>query len=127
MGVLRTNGIRQADLSLTFVTRQKIQALNRKFLKRTSPTDVLAFDLQNPANCKDGTLIAEVVISVDAARARYREMGTKLYEELGLYIVHGILHLCGYDDHGAKLTQRMRHREQVMCRKFQKHIAKVIS
>ncbi len=57
----------------------------------------------------------DIIISVDAAKSQAQEYGTSIAQELTLYIVHGLLHLLGYDDHAPKDIQKMRRKEtQVM-------------
>ncbi|HLF17381.1 MAG TPA: rRNA maturation RNase YbeY [Candidatus Omnitrophota bacterium] len=106
--IIRRKGIAQATLTVVFVTATKIRALNRKFLKRTYTTDVLAFDLGTSRKC----LAGDVIISVDAASANAKTYGTGVSQELALYLVHGILHLLGYDDHRKKDIVRMRREEK---------------
>lgn len=61
------------------------------------------------------SLSGDIIISVDAAIAQAQEYGTSIAHELTLYIVHGLLHLLGYDDHAPKDIQKMRRKEaQVM-------------
>lgn len=98
----------KAQLSAVFVTDRKIRSLNKEFLQRDCSTDVLAFDYTVQHHKLDG----EIVISATTAYKNARKFGTSSYEELILYVVHGILHLLGYDDHRAKDTKKMRAREK---------------
>ncbi|MCA9404089.1 MAG: rRNA maturation RNase YbeY [Candidatus Omnitrophica bacterium] len=113
--ILRHLKIRKADLSLAFVSSQKIRALNIKYLNRAHTTDVLAFDLSSGED-GPGVLTGEVIISTDAVVQNARRFGTTPASELALYIIHGILHLTGYDDHAAADRERMRAKEQEVLR-----------
>ncbi len=106
--VLSYQKVKQARLSIVFVTHQKIRALNIQYLNRNHTTDVLAFDLNNQTQSKKAThtrithVIGDIIISTDAVIKNAKAFKTANSRELSLYVVHGILHLLGYDDHGAK-------------------------
>lgn len=114
--ILRHEHVDSAVLSVVFVTHQKIKALNKKFLNRDYVTDVLAFDLSDsgPKNRKLKAISGDIIISTDAALKSIKTYKTTLSAELALYIVHGILHLLGYDDHKASDIKRMRKREEIV-------------
>lgn len=118
--ILKFKRLDQACISVVFVSSQKIRALNKKYLNRTYATDVLAFNLSDE-NCNSSTpdgegedLMGDIVISTDAVRQNVKKFKTEPAYELVLYVVHGILHLLGYDDHSAKDTREMRAEEQVI-------------
>jgi probable rRNA maturation factor len=116
--ILRHEGVQKASLSIVFVTRQRIKALNKKFLHRDHSTDVLAFDLRDGAflgrkeKRKLKVITGDIIISTDAAWKNSRIYGTALSQELALYIIHGILHLLGFDDHRSGDIKKMRKKEQ---------------
>ena len=116
--ILRHEGVQQAFLSIVFVSNQKIKSLNKKYLSRDYATDVLAFDsndqvrTKTSARRKPRSVSGDVIISTDAAKKNARLYGVSPSQELALYIIHGILHLLGYDDHKAADIQRMRRKEQ---------------
>jgi len=82
-----------AALSLVLVDDSRIAELNRQFLGRRGPTDVMAF-----AEEEAEELAGEVIISVDTATRQAQEQGHSLMRELCILAVHGLLHLSGYDD-----------------------------
>lgn len=85
-----------AEVSLSFVGERAIQTLNRKFLKKNKPTDVLSFPLGEKA--PDGKFyLGDIVISVPVAFRQAREKGHSLDREMRLLAIHGFLHLLGYD------------------------------
>jgi probable rRNA maturation factor len=93
-GVLRAERVRDADLSITFVSNRAIAALNRKHLGRSGATDVISFELGGSA---PGTpLVGDVYIAPDVARANARNEGVSVTEELARLVVHGTLHALGY-------------------------------
>jgi len=76
-----------------------MRALNKKYLKHDYVTDVLAFEL---------TEESEIVVCPLVARANAKRYRTSTAREIILYVIHGILHLAGYDDHNAKDKMQMR-------------------
>ena len=107
--VLEGEGIPAAAISLAFVDNPTIHRLNKQFLDHDEPTDVLTFPLSGPGA---KTLEGEIVIGAEVARAQAAERGHDEQAELGLYAVHGLLHLCGYDDTTAMASRKMRVRER---------------
>ncbi len=104
---LRMEG-RTADLSIAVVDDEGIRRLNRRFLGRAGITDVLAF----PYGSAGEKLEGEIVVNAELAARRAADMPHGPREDLMLYVVHGLLHLLGYDDHDEEDRRRMRRREQ---------------
>lgn len=96
-----------AELSVAVVGDAEMQQLNRAFLGRDRPTDVLSFPYGTAEDCIEG----EVVINGDEALRQAEERSHSAEDELLLYAVHGVLHLLGYDDADAKERRRMHERE----------------
>jgi len=97
-------------LSLVFADNEVIKELNRRYLKKNNPTDVLAFDLTD--NFQPQELSAEVIISVEKAEENSKIFSTDLREELLLYIIHGLLHLSGFEDKTSLQKKEMRKKEK---------------
>jgi probable rRNA maturation factor len=106
--VLAGEGIERASVSLALVDNATIHALNRRHLGHDWPTDVITFRLSDEG---DPVLSGELIVSAEMAATTARESGADPWAELSLYVVHGLLHLCGYDDQSAEDTGRMRRRE----------------
>lgn len=94
---------RGRDVSLLLTDDAEIARVHGEFLGDPKPTDVISFDL-------DDTI--DLVVSVECARREARERGHTIRAETALYIVHGLLHACGYDDHCDEDRARMRAAEQ---------------
>jgi probable rRNA maturation factor len=115
------------EVSLVFTDSETVQRLNRDYRGVDEPTDVIAFYmLPQKENSPtfvlppDGvTRLGEVIISYPQAVEQSREQGHSVNEELALLIVHGILHLLGYDHQQPEEEKRMRGREQELLRKCQ--------
>lgn len=114
-GVLRRVGFR-GGLSLSLVEDREMGRLHGRFSGDPSPTDVLAFPLPAPPGAGDGLPAAEVVLSVETAVREARERGLRPRGEVLLYAVHGILHLCGEDDHDPVRARRMDRRTLAILR-----------
>jgi probable rRNA maturation factor len=91
-------------LSLAVVSDATMRRVNREFHDCDEPTDVLAFALG--AGGRDG-FDAEVIVSLDTARREAAAHGVEPASELLLYVVHGVLHLMGHDDHALADARRM--------------------
>jgi len=91
---LRAGGRGGAELSVALVDDPTLAALHGRFLDDATPTDVMSFDLGEEGEGPVG----EVVVSVDTAARVAAERGVPVARELALYLVHGTLHLCGFDD-----------------------------
>jgi probable rRNA maturation factor len=84
------------EVSLAFVGERAIQTLNRKFMKKDRPTDVLSFPLGEKG--PDGKYyLGDIIIAVPVAFRQARAKGHSLDHELRLLAIHGYLHLLGYD------------------------------
>ena len=113
--VARAEGARIDEVDVAVVGAAKMAALNRRYLRRAGPTDVLSFDLSRD---EDAALSAEIVVCGDLAvrEAAKRRWGRQ--RELMLYVVHGLLHLLGYDDDTAASAERMHAREEELLEAF---------
>jgi len=104
--VLRRHGVVRARIGVALVSDAAMARLNRDHLGRHGPTDVLSFDLRDPADEKTA-IDGEIVMSVERAVNEARERGHAVEAELALYAVHGTLHLLGYDDRRKADADRM--------------------
>ena len=93
--VLEAERVRDALVSVAFVTRRAIAALNRKHLRRAGPTDVIAFGLTRADPRMP--VIGDIYISPEVARVQATEHGVGVREELARLAVHGTLHVLGHD------------------------------
>lgn len=94
------------EVTLAFVGAKAIRTLNRRFMKKDRPTDVLSFPLGEKG--PDGKFyLGDIVIAVPVAARQAREKGHRLDRELRLLAIHGYLHLLGYD-HFAGIEEEER-------------------
>ena len=116
-------GFSAGSLSIVAVGARAMSNIHQRFMKVTGATDVITFDLGTDRRA--GVIDGEIYVCCDVARraaaARLRRGGRRrkaparvlaaTRAELALYVVHGVLHLAGYDDHGARDYRRMHARE----------------
>ena len=84
------------EISVLIVSDRKIASLHRQFMNESGPTDVITFQH------------GEIFVGVESARRNARRFGNAFERELRLYVVHGLLHLHGFDDRNAGSARRMR-------------------
>lgn len=113
--VLDALGAAGSELSVSIVGDRAIRTINREYLGKDRPTNVISFSLRegefgdlNPAS------LGDVVISADTAAREAEEGGTSFHERFCFLLLHGILHLLGYDHErsGEKEAARMEAKEQ---------------
>jgi probable rRNA maturation factor len=115
--ILSNLGETSAELGILFVGDQRMRGLNRRYRGKNHTTDVLAFAMRDarPPHRSHPMPLGDVVISVPTAWRQAREAGRSLDDELTWLLVHGILHLCGYDhERSDKEARRMHRRERMV-------------
>jgi len=109
-----------AELGLVIATQERVRELNRNYLGRDEPTDVIAFSMLYGEEDRtsfvpppDGVLhLGEVIISYPQAKIQAEEHGHSIERELTILIIHGVLHLLGYEDEKPELKPLMAAREK---------------
>ncbi len=107
-----------ATFSVAFVSDRKMQQLNKQFRDIDATTDVLSFPFlsEPPAGERDSGFLGDIAISVEQAQRQAIENGLTLENEIKQLILHGLLHLCGYDhetDSGEMNDREMELRENI--------------
>ena len=100
---------KQCELGIHFVDRSAIQKLNETWLRHEGPTDVITFDYNDPRQPE--VLSGDMLICVSEAVRQAKEFGTSWQSEVIRYVVHGLLHLSGFDDRSARERRRMKKQE----------------
>lgn len=93
--VLHAEGVRHALVSIAFVTRSRIAALNRTHLGHRGATDVISFGFRRPT--EDDPLLGDIYICPEVARATAESLRIGVREELTRLVVHGTLHILGHE------------------------------
>ena len=100
-------GLPDAELSLLLVDDAQIQELNRRYLRRDKPTNVLAFPMrEGEFSTLHPHLLGDLVISVETARRQMNRFGLDEMKMVILLMIHGILHLLGYEHEGTRKGAR---------------------
>ncbi|OGP23824.1 MAG: rRNA maturation RNase YbeY [Deltaproteobacteria bacterium GWC2_56_8] len=103
---LRGLGYGDCELSILITGNDGIRALNKEYRKIDKATDVLSFPME------DTEMLGDIVISYEKTLSQAKEFGVTVDEELGRLLVHGLLHLLGYDHvKGGRQAQLMRKKE----------------
>ncbi len=108
---LRAHHVRRAEVSVAVVDDPTIARLNEQHLGHEGPTDVITFDFGDD---EEDSVEGEIVLSVDTARREAEGRGHPVASEVALYVVHGTLHLLGYDDQLASDAREMHEREDAI-------------
>jgi len=110
-------GCKILSIDVAIVSADEIERLNRKYLNREGITDVMSFDLSEVGSDE---LDGQIVVCADAAALQSKHYGLDVQDELMLYVIHGLLHLIGYDDTSADLASKMRVRQKQILENFKK-------
>ena len=118
-------GADDAAVAIVLVNDARIKGLNRAFRKQDRPTDVLAFSArEGPFGDLDSGVLGDVVISTETALRQAEELGHGMDEEILRLLIHGILHLLGYDhERSPRQARRMQSLERDVRRAFPERFA----
>ena len=115
----------EAELGITFVADEEMTLVNETFLQHEGSTDVITFDhtleqdsRRKATDSNNGSVHGELFICVDEAVRQAKRFRTTWQSELTRYIVHGVLHLLGHDDHVAADRRKMKREENRLVRKL---------
>lgn len=123
--VLRSESVAEAQVSIALVDGTAMRQLNRQYLNHDYDTDVLSFDLSdemelpdtgNAGEAEQRCLEGEIIISSEMAARVAAGFDWNPQDEVVLYLVHGLLHLVGYDDSTIEQTRVMRDRERELLK-----------
>jgi probable rRNA maturation factor len=111
--ILSDVGETSAELGILFVGDQRMRGFNREYRGQDRTTDVLAFAMREASHASTH-LLGDVVIAVPTAARQAKRGQRSLEEELTVLLVHGVLHLCGYDHERSEKDARRMHRRERM-------------
>jgi rRNA maturation RNase YbeY len=117
--LLAAVGEERAELSIALLGDADVAVLNERWRGRRGPTDVLAFALREGRHARHrGALLGDVVIALGVAGRQAAERGHDLETECRRLLIHGVLHLLGYDHERTQEARRMRRRERALWRRL---------
>lgn len=99
------------EIHVSIVDDRSIRRLHGRYLGSPRATDVIAFNLEGPAS---SPLLGEIVISAETAARQSRRVGVPVALEIDLLLVHGLLHLAGWDDHSPGEARLMHERARAI-------------
>ncbi|MCS7193078.1 MAG: rRNA maturation RNase YbeY [Armatimonadetes bacterium] len=108
------------EVSVVLLNDENIRELNRCFLNHDYPTDVLSFRLDEDTQMqpRKETLVGEIIISVETAQRNAKRYKQTLEKELIRLVIHGTLHLLGYEDAKEKQRRKMKRKEKNYMRQL---------
>jgi probable rRNA maturation factor len=117
-GVLAAEGVRDAMLSIAFVSSAEIARLNREHLGHRGATDVISFGFSDAS--RSGAVVGDIYVCPDVARDNARHHGVGVREELARLLVHGTLHVLGHDhpEGEARTGSAMWRRQETLLRRL---------
>ena len=132
--VAKAEGVRFAQVDIALVDNKEMAAYNRRFLNHSGSTDVISFDLTDEedtgtnahgkptagvtARKRHPGLSAQLIICGDVAASQGPHHGLSATQELLLYLIHGLLHVIGYDDIDIRAGAKMHALEEELLRRF---------
>lgn len=114
---LASEGAVEGEISVTFLRDAEIAALNRRWLRHPGPTDVISFALHEEGHAPLG----DVYVGLEQARRQAAEAAIPLEEELTRLVIHGTLHVLGYDhpsDESERAASLQYHKQEALVRKL---------
>jgi probable rRNA maturation factor len=106
--ILKQLGLERKELSILLVDDEEIKRLNSQYLGRKRPTNVIAFPMDGP----NEHLLGDIVISTETAQREAEKLNLPFEEHLARLLIHGILHLLGYEDQTKSQYRKMRQKEE---------------
>jgi probable rRNA maturation factor len=109
------------ELSILFTTENHIKELNRQYTNRDTPTDVLAFPMEGDI-AGGHEILGDIVINTHAAIRQAKHLGHSVEREIYILIIHGLLHLVGYDDKTKDDRMIMSSKTEYLLQKIQRKV-----
>ena len=116
MCIRDSHGVGRAEISIAIVDDPTIRQLNQQYLQHDYETDVISFVLDWNETAR--ALLGQLIVSTDTAATLAQDVGSTMQEELLLYVIHGMLHLVGYDDKQPAAAIEMRAAEKEYLSRF---------
>ncbi|MFC5732386.1 rRNA maturation RNase YbeY [Cytobacillus gottheilii] len=115
----------ETEVSVTFVTNERIQEINREYRDKDKPTDVISFAMEELGEGEVALLgiemprvLGDIIISVEKTKEQAEDYGHSFQRELGFLALHGFLHLLGYDHETEEDEKMMFSRQKVLLDEF---------
>ena len=109
---LKDSGYDERELSILITGDEQIHELNKKYLNRDKPTNVISFPMTTEPDGIDTGMLGDIVISVDTAKKEAAEMDITPHERIYQLLIHGFLHLAGYDHELSGKNEKIMQKEE---------------
>ena len=119
--VLKREKVQNAEISVALVDNERIAQINERYREDSDPTDVLSFLLEEDIDGK-GTMLADVIASCEMAKTNANKLSISPQAEIMNYIIHGLLHVLGYDDDTIKSRNKMNKLQRAVLEDFGYHL-----
>jgi len=116
--VANSKGFNRLNLNYIFCSDEELMKINREFLGHDYYTDIITFDTLEDQHIKKAALSGDIFISVDTVRINAETYHTSFEDELHRVMIHGVLHLMGYDDHTPEEESEMHRQEDIALQIF---------
>ena len=110
----------EGEVSVLFVDDEEIQELNRQYRELDRPTDVLSFTMDEETPPDGYRVLGDIVLSLPTAARQAAALGHRPIAEATILLIHGALHLLGFDDEQPAARSRMLRRQQRLAQEFAK-------
>ena len=112
MNAIEEEGYDLERIDFIFCSDEYLHEINKTYLEHDEYTDIITFPLE------DNPIVGEIYISTDRVKENAASFGTSFDNELHRVMIHGVLHLCGYDDHEEEDIEDIRRKEEIYLSKF---------
>lgn len=119
--VVRAESLRLGRIDLAIVPPADMARYNRRYLNHSGPTDVISFDL---SDAQTPGLSGQLIVCATIAREQAQYHGLTGPEELMIYVIHGLLHMAGYDDQSVRQAAKMHARQDELLSEFRRKEAR---
>lgn len=117
MAVLSAEGKRSKRIGVLLTTNSAIRKINKRHLFHDYATDVISFPMDEEIRFSGGAgFLGDIVVSVDMAKAMSKKLGISYREEVARYLIHGALHLLGYDDKEPEKRAKMHLKQEFLLK-----------
>ncbi|WP_422123128.1 rRNA maturation RNase YbeY [Planococcus sp. X10-3] len=117
--------VEEAEVSVSFVTNDRIRDINREYRDKDQPTDVISFAMEETGvgeitiqDSGEPRVLGDIIISLDRTKEQAADYGHSFERELGFLAVHGFLHLLGYDHMNESEEKEMFAKQDVILNSF---------
>lgn len=122
LNIVESHGFSIEEVNYTFCSDEYLHKINLEYLEHDTLTDIITFDHSHHTK----QLMSDIFISIDRIKSNAKELNIRLFDEILRVMIHGILHLMGFNDHNINEREQMRNKEDECVYLFHKNFNKNI-